>query len=342
MKELALSLKEIAVLTESKLVGDPDYIIKNVADLDTAGSSDASFLANPRYETAMRSSTAGAIFVDPHTKLPEGRNFLVHENPSRAFQALIELFYGKKQDLTGFPGIHPTAVIHETAKLGADVRIGPYAVLDQETIIGEGTFIGSGAYIGPRSVIGKDCIIHPHVVIREQCILGDRAVIQPGAVIGSCGFGFTTDKNGNHIKLNQVGNVTIQEDVEIGANSTIDRSRFKTTRIGRGTKIDNLVQIAHGVIVGPHNLIVAQTGIAGSTETGKYVVIAGQCAINGHIKICDGTIISARSGVSKSITKPGKYGGMPAQPLDAFNRNSVFLRNIEQFVSDLKELKKRL
>ncbi len=341
MKEKALSLKEIAIQTQTQLVGDPGYLIKNVADLENASPYDASFLANPRYDKAMRASKAGVIFVDPKTPLDEGKNFLIHENPSRAFQTLIEIFYGKKQELSGFLGIHPTAVIHETAKLGEEVQVGPYAVIDKNVTIGKGSFIGSGAYIGPETTIGEECILHPHVTVREQSCIGNRVILQPGSVVGSCGFGFTTDRAGHH-KLNQVGNVTIEDDVEIGANTTIDRSRFKTTKISRGTKIDNLVQIAHGVLVGEHNLIAAQTGIAGSTETGKYVVFAGQVAVNGHIKICDGAILSARTGVSKTITRPGKYGGMPAQPLDEHNRNKVFLRNIEQFVKDLKDLKSQL
>lgn len=342
MKEITLTLEEIARETGSLLKGDPGHVIKNVADLETANSSDASFLANPKYEKAMHTSKAGVIFIDSKTPLIDGKNYLISESPSRSFQTLIEIFYGKEPNLTGFKGIHPTAVIHETAKLDPSVQVGPYAVIDAEVIIGKGTFIGSGCYIGPQTLIGEDCIIHPHVTIREQNQIGNRVVLQPGAVIGSCGFGFTTDKFGNHTKLNQVGNVTIEDDVEIGSNTTIDRSRFKTTKIGRGTKIDNLVQIAHGVLLGEHNLIIAQAGIAGSAVTGKYVVIAGQSAINGHIKICDQVMIAAKSGVSKSITQPGKYGGIPVLPLDEYNRNTVYLRNIERFVKELKALKSNL
>lgn len=335
------SLAELAELTGAQLVGNPDHRISNVADLESAEAKDASFLANPRYEQAMRKSNAGVIFVDPKTALAEGRNFLISENPSQAFQQLIDTLHARSSELTGFSGIHPTAVIHETCKLGQQVTVGPHAVLDKNSKIGDRTFIGAGCYIGPETVIGSDCILHPHVTVREQCLVGNLVILQPGVVIGGCGFGYTTDK-GRHIKLNQVGNVTLEDDVDIGANTTIDRARFKTTRIGRGTKIDNLVQIAHGVNIGPHNIIVAQTGIAGSTETGKYVVLAGQTAIAGHIKLADGVMISAKSGVSKSLPKAGKYGGIPAVPLPEYNRTSVYLRNIETYVKEIQSLKARL
>lgn len=342
MTEKSYTLKELAEITKSKLIGQPEYLITNVADLESATSQDASFLANARYEQAMQRSQAGVIFVHPSFKPQSNQNFLVNEDPSRAFQIVLELFIPKPNCLSGFSGIHPTAVIHPSAQIGQSVTIGPYAVIDEEVLIGKGTFIGSGSYIGPQVIIGEDCVIHPRVTIREHCKLGNRVILQPGAVIGSCGFGYTTDKNGRHTKLNQVGNVVIEDDVEIGANTTIDRSRFKSTNIENGTKIDNLVQIGHGVGLGPHNIVVAQTGIAGSTTTGKNVVFGGQCAINGHIDITAGVMIAARSGVSKSIIKPGKYGGVPILPLSEYNRNTVQLRNIGETLKKLEELEKKV
>lgn len=342
MNRKVFTLAELAEYTHSKLVGDPNYTIMNVADLESAEAQDASFLANPRYEKAMGQSRAGVVFVTPSTSPLPGRNFLVNENPSRAFQMTIEALRGTANELTGFEGIHPTAVIHETSKIGKNVKIGPHVVIDKNVTIGDGTCIGAGCYIGPHVTIGQQCLLHPHVTIREECFIGNRVILQPGVVIGSCGFGYITDKQGHHIKLNQVGTVTIEDDVEIGANTTIDRSRFKTTLIKRGSKIDNLVQIGHGAIIGEHNIIVAQTGIAGSSETGKHVVIGGQAAVAGHIKICNGAMIAARAGVSKSITQPGKYGGLPAIPLTEHNRNSVYLRNIENYVKQLKELQEKI
>lgn len=346
MQEKEFSLEQLANLTQSTLVGNPKHLIRNAADLETAKSDDASFLANPRYIQSMLKSSAGVICIDresldKHAKECPCKNFLVNDNPSRAFQTIVESFHKPWPLPSAFKGIHPTAVIHETAKLGSNVIVGPHAVIDQEVCIGDRTFIGAGVFIGPESILGTDCIIHPKAVIREQCRIGNRVIIQPGAIIGSCGFGYTTDKQGRHTKLNQVGNVIIEDDVEIGANTTIDRSRFKSTKIGKGTKIDNLVQIGHGVIIGDYNIIISQTGIAGSTETGKYVVLAGQVAVAGHIKLADGVVVSARSGVSKSLTK-GTYGGVPAVPIQEFNRNSVYLRNIESFVCQIKEMQKKI
>jgi UDP-3-O-[3-hydroxymyristoyl] glucosamine N-acyltransferase len=343
MQNKKITLKQAAELTQSELIGDPAAKILNVADLESAGESDVSFLANPRYEQAMRRSKAGVVVLDPSVPREVGRNYLLTDNPSLAFQKLINYFYGEKQDYTGFLFIHPTAVIHTSCEIAEGVTIGPHSVIDKNVVIGKGTFVGAGCYIGPHTNIGADCLIHPHVTIREECVIGNRVVLQPGVVIGACGFGYNTDKNGIHTKLNQVGNVIIEDDVEIGANTTIDRARFKSTKIGKGTKIDNLVQIAHLVQLGEHNIIVSQTGIAGSTETGKHVVIAGQVGVAGHLKIAPGTMISARSGVTKSLTKPGgKWGGVPAQPIDEYNRNSVILRNIQNYIEEIRQLKQRL
>lgn len=336
----SFTLEALATLTNCQLKGNPQHEILGVADLETATSQDASFFSNARYQQALKSSQAGVIFVDTQIPLLENKNYLISDQPSRAFQLVVDALF-PPQKLSGFTGIHPTAVVHETVQLGEGVTIGPQAVIDENVKIGKNTFIGSGVFIGPDTQIGQDCIIHPRVVIRECCQIGQRVVIQPGAVIGSCGFGYTMDKQGRHVKLNQVGNVIIEDDVEIGANTTIDRSRFKSTRIGHGSKIDNLVQLGHGVSVGAHNIIVAQTGIAGSTTTGRYVVLAGQVAVAGHLHLDDEVTVAGKSGVSKSLPK-GKYGGIPAIPLQEYNRNQVFLRNIETYVRELKELAKHL
>lgn len=342
MEKKSFKLKELATLTQSRLVGDPNHLIEDVADLESATPCEASFLSNPkytstRYENAMKATAAGVIFVAPTVTLIEGKNFLVNEDPSRAFQTAIEAIK-RNLKFTGYSGIHHTAIIHPSCKINGTIQIGPYVVIDEGTTIENGTFIGSGVYIGPYSKIGSGCTIHPHVTIRENCIIGNHVILQPGVVVGSCGFGYSTDKKGVHTKLNHLGNVVIEDDVEIGANSTIDRARFTSTRIGKGSKIDNLVTIAHNVKVGEHNLIAGQTGIAGSTETGNHVVLAGQCGVNGHIKITDGVIVSAKSGVSKSLEKPGVYGGQPAIPIDEHNRHEVYRRKIKELFNRINKL----
>lgn len=338
----SFDLATIATLTNCQLVGNPQQIISDVADLETASPQDASFFSNPRYQQAMNHSNAGVIFVDPQTQLLDGKNYLISDQPSHAFQQLVDILHPPRQFPSGFKGIHPSAVIHETAQLEEGVSVGPHAVIDEGVKIGAKSFIGAGVYIGPAAVIGSACLIHPRVVIREECQIGNRVIIQPGAVIGSCGFGYVTDKQGKHIKLNQVGNVIIEDDVEIGANTTIDRARFKHTKVSQGSKIDNLVQLGHGVTVGPYNFIVAQTGIAGSTSTGRHVVLAGQVAVAGHLHLSDGVTVAGRGGVTKSLSKKGEYGGFPAFSLEEYNRNQVFLRNIEKYIEQIKALTKRL
>jgi UDP-3-O-[3-hydroxymyristoyl] glucosamine N-acyltransferase len=342
MNKKNFTLRELAILTASTLVGDPDVAISNVETLELATPQDASFLASPRYEQAMLRSRAAVVFVARNVPLPPNRNFLLCDNPSAAFQACIEAFFDDSPEISGFCGIHPTAVIHPSVILKENVQIGPYVVIDKGCTIDCNTVIGAGTIIGPHVSIGKECLLHPRTTVCARTTIGDRVILQSGCVIGSCGFGYLTDGEGKHTKLSQKGNVTIGDDVEIGANTTIDRARFKTTHIQNGTKIDNLVQIGHGVTVGKHNIIVAQTGIAGSTEMGDHVTLAGQVAIAGHLKITKGTMVAACSGVSKSITKPGKYGGLPAMPLDEYNRSAVYMRKIETYAEKIKLLEARV
>lgn len=336
MSDQSYSLHEISKLTACQLIGDPAHQINDVADIKQALAHQASFLANVRYQAFLNQSEAGVIFVGENIPLIEGKNYLISKNPSKSFQQFIDLLF-PQEPLSGFNDcIHPSAVIHPSASIGINVHIGPHVVVDSKVIIGANSWIGAGTVIGPKTTIGEGVIIHPRVTIRENCRIGDRVILQPGAVIGSCGFGYITE-NGQHLKLNQVGRVIIEDDVEIGANTTIDRGRFGSTVIGKGSKIDNLVQIAHGVKVGAHNMIVAQTGIAGSTTTGRYVVLAGQVAIAGHLHIGDMVTVAGKSGVSKSLTA-GKYGGIPAIKIDDYNRNQVLLRNIEKYVQKLNSL----
>lgn len=344
------TLSELAHFTGSKLAGDPHHRIINVADLSSAGPEDASFLnklnygQTSRYEQAMRGSSAGVIFVHPDIPLMEGRNYLLNEDPSRAFQKTLELLNPHAAELSGFIGIHPTAIVHPSSVIGMHVHIGPHSVIDKDAVIGDHTHIGAQCFVGPRVHLGNHCLLHPRVTIREGCIIGNRVIMQPGSVIGSCGFGYTTDKHGHHTKLNQIGIVIIEDDVEIGANTTIDRGRFrsKSTIIGKGSKIDNLVQIGHGTSIGPDNMIVAQVGIAGSVETGQHVVMAGQSGVAGHIKLGAGVILTARTGVTKSLPQAGKYGGNPAIPLAEYNRMCVHFRKLSEHIDKLKESERRI
>jgi UDP-3-O-[3-hydroxymyristoyl] glucosamine N-acyltransferase len=337
-----ISLQEISTAIGATLVGEGNVLISGVADLEKALPSELSFYSNPRYHQKMLQSSAGAIIVPPTCEREVAKNYLIHESPSEAFQTALLLFPQLKAPLSGFSGIHKTAIIHPSATIGVNVVIAPYAVIDQNVHIHDDSYIGAFVYIGSGSCIGKKTHIHAHAVIREGSILGDRVIIQPGAVIGSCGYGYVTDKIGQHHKLIHVGNVVLENDVEIGANTTIDRARFDATIVGEGTKIDNLVQIAHNVKLGKHNLIIAQVGIAGSAELGNHVVLGGKVAVNGHITICDKVRVTACSGISKSITSSGDYGGVPVQILSEYNRNTVYLRKIGEVFQRLAQLEQKV
>jgi len=334
------TLKNLAKLIEAKLIGDPEHLITGVDDLGAASSSDASFLANPLYRPHLKTTQAGVICIDPSTPLEEGKNYLISDNPSETFQKIVKLF--SKQTTCGFQGIHPSAVIHPTAQISPNVTIGPCCVIDADCVIEEGAFLYPSVTLGAGVKVGSHSILHSHVTIREGCILGSRVIIQPGAVIGSCGFGYTPNKKGEHQKQEQLGIVVLEDDVEVGANTTIDRARFKETRICRGTKIDNLVQIGHNCELGPHNIIVSQTGISGSVKTGRYVIMGGQTGTVGHITVADGAMFAARSGIKKSITSGGKYGGNPAVPLMEHQREQVLLKNIKEHTEKLRALEEKL
>jgi len=337
------SLAELSELTETDLVGNPNLKISSVDNLESASEQDASFLANPRYKEAMKQSNAGVICIDRNTNLIEGKNFLVSDNPSNTFQLIAEKILAASHQGSGFQGIHPSAIIHVSATIGKDVIIGPHVVIDAHTTIGDRTQIFPSVSIGPGVTVGEECTLYPGSIIRERCVLGNRVILQPGAVIGSCGFGYTTNhQTGRHTKLEQIGTVILEDDVEIGANATIDRARFKTTLIKKGTKVDNLVQIAHNVELGENNIIVSQTGIAGSAKLGNNVFLGGQSGVVGHLSICDNVKIATRGGVSKSIKKPGIYGGGPVSPMPEFNKRQVLLRKIETFVKEIENLKKRI
>jgi UDP-3-O-[3-hydroxymyristoyl] glucosamine N-acyltransferase len=335
----AFTLAELAERTGASIFGDPNAQVSGVNTLDAATSEDISFLANARYVNAMRASNAGVVCIGKDAPLIEGRNFLISENPSRTFQTLAELILLPSR--SAFQGAHPTAIVHESAKLGKNVTIAPYAVIDRGCTIGDNTVIGPHVSMGPEVEVGADCHLHSHSVVRERCKLKNRVILQPGAIIGSCGFGYVPDALGRHQKLEQLGIVILEDDVEIGANTTIDRSRFKATIIRRGTKIDNLCQIAHNVEVGEHNVIAAQTGIAGSSKTGKYVMLGGQVGIVGHVELGDGVMIATRGGVSKSL-KTGKYRGAPAIPFHEYQRHEVHLRKIEEYAEEIKALKQKV
>lgn len=330
------TLEEIKQLIGAEIVGDPTQAIEGAAGLEKANQTQVSFLANSRYRSLLKETKAGAIIIGNNDEMEPGKNYLKVKNPTSAFQIVIEAFH-QKNSIKKEVGIHPTAVIDPTVKLGSDIIVGPHVVIEADAIIGDRTRIDANTFIGAKVQIGEDCHFYPNVVVREECLIGNRVILQPGCVIGSCGFGYYMDKSGKHVKLNQVGIVEIQEDVEIGANTTIDRARFDRTIIGAGSKIDNQVQIGHNVVIGKNCLLVSQVGIAGSTELGNSVILGGQVGVNGHIKLEDQVMVAACSAVSKSLPA-GKYMGTPAEPATQYLKTMALLRQLTKAQKPLRKL----
>ncbi|MBU2251540.1 MAG: UDP-3-O-(3-hydroxymyristoyl)glucosamine N-acyltransferase, partial [Candidatus Omnitrophica bacterium] len=307
---MRFTLRQIADLVNGELTGSPDLVITGISGIKEAKEGDITFLANSKYVSLIQDTEASAV-ITSREPLSTKKPLIKTDNPSMAFTAVVELLL--PGSLTHPEGIHPTAVISKDAVLAEGVSVGAYAVIEKGVTIGKGTTIYSGCYIGQEAKIGKSCLIYPQVSLMNRVVVNDRVIIHPGAVIGSDGFGFV-QVCGSQRKIPQIGTVLIEDDVEIGANVTIDRARFDKTIIGRGTKIDNLVQIAHNVVTGENCIIVAQAGISGSTIIGKDVILAGQAGLVGHIRIGDKAIVAAQAGVTKSVPAGVKVSGYPAKP----------------------------
>jgi UDP-3-O-[3-hydroxymyristoyl] glucosamine N-acyltransferase len=335
---MSLTLKELANLSGGKLVGDPTLKITGAASLGEATPGEISFFTNRKYIGLLRKTRASAIFVPPDFAEPINAAQIRVSNPTKTFEQVVVKFAPKP--ITLVPGIHPSAVVDASAQLGQRVSIQPLAVIEPGAKIGNDTIIGAGSYVGHETVIGSACHIYPHVTIRERSRIGSRVIIHSGAVIGADGFGFEM-VDGRHQKIQQLGIVQIDDDVEIGANTTVDRARFGRTWIQQGVKIDNLVQIAHNVVIGKNSVIVAQTGISGSTRVGERVTIAGQVGIVGHVEIADGTIIAAQSGVSKSLPG-GVWFGYPAVPFSQAKQQFAWIHRLGKLFARVKEIEKKL
>lgn len=336
------TLEELAALLGGSIAqGDPAQIITGFSSIQEAEPGEITFLGNSRYAPALHTSRASAVLTDEETEgLPAHMGVIRVINPTLKFSLIIQEYGPVKRPFT--PGIHPTASVSPGAKLDpARVEVGANAVIESGASIGAGTSIQGGAFIGMDVVIGTDSVIHPNAVIKDRCIIGNRVIIHSAVVIGSDGFGYEFSE-GRHKKIEQVGIVQIDDDVEIGSGTSIDRARFGRTWIGEGTKIDNLVQIGHNVVVGKHCIIVAQVGIAGSAHLGNYVTIAAQTGIVGHLHLADRVVVLARSGVTKNLTEPGAYTGWPARPLMEGRRLLALPGKIPDMNRRIKELEKKL
>lgn len=332
------NLKKIAELLDGTLVGDGNIVITNVNEISKAQQNEICFLRDKKYYDLLKNTKAAAVVVDTkieNISIPQ----IIVDDVDLAFVKFLTIAYSQKDNF--YQGIHPTVVFGTNVNLCKNVSIGPYCVISDNTEIGENTLLSSFVFVGKNVKIGKNVIIYPHVTIRENVIIGDNVIIHSGAVIGSDGFGYV-QKNGKHVKIPHVGKVVIEDDVEIGANVTIDRGTISETRIGRGTKIDNLVHIAHNVEVGPNVLLLAQVGIAGSSKVGENTILAGQTGVIDHINVGKNVVAGPRTGIVQDVEDNKIIWGFPSVPFEEQKKIVVILRRLPKLVKEISEIKKKL
>ena len=340
-----MTVEQIAAFLDGEVVGDGSIVITGLAKVEEAGTGDLAFVSNPKYERFLELTKASAVIVgtsiayEKFSILPPA--LIRVPDAYTSFVIALERLNPPPDPIA--PGIHPSAVIAATAQIGDGCAIGAHVVIGDGCRIGANTKILPNTVIGNRTAIGEGCLIYPNVTIREDCMLGNRVILQPGVVIGGDGFGFAPKKDGTYRKIPQRGIVVIEDDVEIQANSCIDRATMGETRIRRGTKLDNLVQIAHNVTVGEDTVIAALSGIAGSTKTGSHCVIAGAVSIVGHLTIADHVTIAGKSGVTKSIPKGGEtYFGIPAKIMSKALRIEGALRQLPEALVELRRMEEEI
>ena len=334
----AVTLAELSRRLACRLEGDGQVEVTRVAGIEDAGPGDLTFLSNPKYASKLATTRASAILVDDATT---GAPCAMLHTPE-VYVAFADAVAILMPPARPAPGVSPLAAVDPAATLAADVHVGPFAVIGAGARIGARTIVSAHAVIGAGAIVGDDCDIHAAVSIREGVVLGARVVLQDGVVIGADGYGFARRRDGTHHKIPQVGGVVIEDDVEIGANTTIDRPAVGETRIGRGTKIDNLVQVAHGVRIGRNVLLAAQVGIAGSTVLGDDVVMAGQSGATGHVRLGQGVIVGAKSAVTKDIPAGAHVTGIPAGDVAEWRELTVLSRRLPELRRTVADLEARL
>ncbi|ABC80858.1 UDP-3-O-(3-hydroxymyristoyl)glucosamine N-acyltransferase [Anaeromyxobacter dehalogenans] len=338
------TLAELAARVGGQVDGDGKLRLEGIAPLEEATAAEISFFSNRKYRKAFEASRAGAVVVEPGEKVPAGRPVLRVVNAYLAFAKISTLFHPPREAM---PEVAPTAVIHPTARVHPSAQVMPLACVGPDAQVGARTILFPGVHVADGARVGEDCVLYHNVVVRERCAVGNRVILQPGCVVGSDGFGFAFDPDGEgkgprHYKVPQVGNVVIEDDVEVGANTCVDRATLGSTRIGRGAKIDNLVQIAHNVQVGPLSLLVSQVGVAGSTKLGMGVVAGGQAGIVGHLEIGDGVRIGAQSGVMADVEAGETVSGSPAVPHGNWLKAMASLDHLHDMRKELRELRREV
>jgi UDP-3-O-[3-hydroxymyristoyl] glucosamine N-acyltransferase len=330
-----MKLGEIAKRLGCKLEGDATLEITGVAGIEEATAGELTFLANRKYRPALLRTHASAILVDRDAE-PVEMALLRSQNPYLDFARVIELFHPAP---TYSPGIHPTAVVAKSAQFGAGAHVGPYCYVDDDVEIGRRAVLHSFVAIYRGARIGDDFFAHAHACVREQCRIGDRVLLQNGVVVGSDGFGFARQEDGRWYKMRQAGISVVEDDVEIQAHSAIDRATVGQTRIGRGTKIDNFVQVGHACEVGEDTVLCGQVGLAGTTRVGNRCILAGQVGAAGHLTIGDGATLTAQSGVPTDIPPGAVYSGYPAMDNLAWRKSVAVFNRLPELQTELRELR---
>ncbi|MCL4304606.1 UDP-3-O-(3-hydroxymyristoyl)glucosamine N-acyltransferase [bacterium] len=332
-----ITAAQLAELVGGTLYGDSERVLRSVAPLEHASSDSVTFLANVRYAALLSETAAGVVLVSSGVRRDQG-DVIETADPYAAFVKTLVYFH---PEVEHGEGIHESAVIADDVQIGANVLIGPCCVVQRGAKIGDNSLLEAGVFVGEQCVIGNNCRIHPHATIRHHVQIGNRVTIHSGTVIGADGFGFAFE-SGRYQKIPQIGTVIIDDDVEIGANTTVDRATMGETRIGEGTKIDNLVQIAHNVRIGRHCVIAAQAGISGSTVLGDYCRVGGQAGFVGHLKIGDGAAFGAQSGISHDV-RPGEVlSGSPGRPHSVWKRIEAALPRLPELLRRVRRLEERV
>ncbi len=336
-----ISIEKIAATVGGELNGDSNIVINGVSSLKEGKEGYISFLGNKKYASQVKESGASAVLVGTDFNIANaaGKTIIICENPNIAFTETITLFAPPPVEFP--PGIHDSAVVADSAKIGNDVHIGPCAVIEADAVIGENTVIGAGCYIGQETTVGCGTLFYPNVTIRERCKIGNKVIIHPGTTIGSDGFGYEAGPTGI-IKIPQVGIVQIDDDVEIGANCTIDRARFGKTWLKMGVKLDNQVHVAHNVTVGEFSMLIGQCGVAGSAKIGQGVIVAAKAGINGHITLGDGARIGGTSGVVRDVAPGATVIGTPAEPQREFMARFILPKTVKKLKEKVKELEEKI
>ena len=317
---MTLTLAQLAERIGAELCGEGSAVVSSAATLEDAGPGDVSFLSNPKYGKQLETTRAGAVIVSPGVA-SDRLTLLKTSDPYYAFARAVVALHGHRKH--PHEGIHPRAYVEYTAT------------------IGEGTVLYPGAYVGPRARIGRDCVLYPNAVVYDECVLGDRVMVHAGASIGHDGFGYATSK-GVHHKIPQVGNVVLEDDVEVGANAAIQRAAMGSTVIGKGTKVDSLVSIGHGVKVGEYGLLVSQVGIAGSTVLGHHVTLGGQVGVAGHLKIGDNVVMAAQGGILNDVPDQSTLMGAPAMPIRQARRVYVLFTQLPELADRVRGLEQQV